>query len=233
MALGLALAFLAACGSREPAPHGFATTTASTTTTSSSTSTSVPVTLPTTTTAPTANVNVAGLEQRLAALGYWPGNEDDVFDADTFHAVVAVQKAAGIPRDGVVGAATQRALDDGVRPAPRSTTGRVVEIDRSRQLLLVVEDGTLMTTFDTSTGSARHRTPIGHFRITRQIDALHRSPLGLLYRPKYFYKGIAMHGYTSVPAYPASHGCVRITYHAMDHVWATDLAPVGTPVWVY
>ena len=44
---------------------------------------------------------------------------------------------------------------------------------------------------------------------------------------------MTIHGYTSVPAYPASHGCVRVTYPAMDFIWDKGLTPIGTPVWVY
>jgi lipoprotein-anchoring transpeptidase ErfK/SrfK len=76
-------------------------------------------------------------------------------------------------------------------------------------------------------------TPIGTWEITREIDAPHWSALGLLYRPKYFHGGVAIHGYTSVPPEPASHGCVRVTYAAMDFVWSSGSLPVGTPVWVY
>lgn len=68
--------------------------------------------------------------------------------------------------------------------------------------------------------------------ITREIDGLRRRSLGLLCRPKYFHEGVAIHGYTNVPPCPASHGCVRVTYPAMDHIWAAGLMPVGTPVWV-
>ena len=32
----------------------------------------------------------------------------------------------------------------------------------------------------------------------------------VLYYPMYFLRGFAIHGYPDVPAYPASHGCVRI-----------------------
>jgi N-acetylmuramoyl-L-alanine amidase len=32
----------------------------------------------------------------------------------------------------------------------------------------------------------------------------------VLWYPMYFKGGFAIHGYPSVPAYPASHGCVRI-----------------------
>jgi lipoprotein-anchoring transpeptidase ErfK/SrfK len=36
-----------------------------------------------------------------------------------------------------------------------------------------------------------------------------------------------------VPPYAASHGCVRVTLAAIDWIWAEDVAPIGTPVWVY
>ncbi len=77
-------------------------------------------------------------------------------------------------------------------------------------------------------------TPTGHFEIFRQIDGWRESHLGRLYRPKYFtYNGIALHGYTFVPPYPASHGCVRVTIPAMDYIWTHDLAPIGISVHVY
>jgi hypothetical protein len=176
---------------------------------------------------------VRNVEARLAALGYWPGAVDGVFDDDTFHATVALQKTAGIEADGIVGPVTSAALDRGVRPTARSRRGHVVEIDLLHQVLLVVDDGKVEAVFDTSTGRASLPTPQGTWTITRQIDGLRRSRLGLLYRPKYFHLGVAIHGFTSVPAYPASHSCVRVTYHAMDHIWGAGLAPLGTPVWVY
>jgi lipoprotein-anchoring transpeptidase ErfK/SrfK len=30
-----------------------------------------------------------------------------------------------------------------------------------------------------------------------------------------------------------SHGCVRISNEAIDWVWAQNLDPIGTTVWVY
>ena len=58
--------------------------------------------------------------------------------------------------------------------------------------------------------------------------------LGPLYRPKYFHEdGIAVHGYDVVPPYPASHGCARLTFAAMDYVWANGLMPMGSTVLVY
>jgi hypothetical protein len=220
-------------------------------TTPSTTGTTTPPTVPSSTTTSTtpppppaapvatglrrgdSGPEVSEIQARLSELGCWSGEADGTFGWDTHHAVVALQKAAGLERDGIVGPETQRALDDGVRPEARSRTGRVVEIDLGRQLLLVVEDGSVVAVFDTSTGARSGTTPPGQWTISREIDGLRRSPLGLLYRPKYVHEGVAIHGYTSVPAHPATHGCVRVTYPAMDHIWAAGLMPVGTPVWVY
>ena len=47
----------------------------------------------------------------------------------------------------------------------------------------------------------------------------------------YFDGGIAMHGLDSVPPYPASHGCVRISMPEAPAVYA--FVSVGTPVYVY
>jgi lipoprotein-anchoring transpeptidase ErfK/SrfK len=186
---------------------------------------------------------VLALQQRLTALGYWLGTPDGTFGAQTLQAVYAVQKTAGLSRDGVVGAKTRAALADGVRPHPRSSSGRVVEIDLERQVLLIVQDGRLLSTLNTSTGSgdvyyvrgdARLAvTPRGHFHVYAQIDGMRHSDLGFLWRPKYFRGGIAVHGSDSVPPWPASHGCVRVSNRAIDRIWAEGLVPIGTPVWVY
>ncbi len=176
---------------------------------------------------------VLALEQRLSALGYWVDDIDGNFGSGTHHAVVALQKAAGLSRDGIVGPNTRAALAAGIRPTARTGAGRVLEVDLTRQLLLVVSDGSVQEIHDTATGRRSGTTPVGTWTTTREIDGYRYAPLGTLYRPKYFYRGVAIHGYTSVTPSPASHGCVRVTYPAMDHLWATGVAPVGTVVEVY
>lgn len=260
LALAAVVATAAACGGDDTAGTGPAggpprSTTSAPATSGSPATTAAPTTSPSTTTTPAptttappppavpavpatlrqgdAGPQVRALQQRLSDLGYWTGDADGVFGPDTHHAVVALQKAAGLGRDGIVGPATQGALDRGVRPVPHSHSGRVVEIDLDHQLLIVARDGRVELVFDTSTGTAAGSTPAGQWTVTREIDGLRRSRLGLLYRPKYFYEGVAVHGYTSVPPYPASHGCVRVTYPAMDHIWRAGLMPVGTLVLVY
>jgi hypothetical protein len=186
---------------------------------------------------------VVALQNRLNELGYWNGKADGAFGGVTQQAVYALQKTAGLPRDGVVGPKTQQALDKGVRPSAKSTSGHVIEIDKKRQILMIVDDGKVSTILNTSTGSGQHyeydgethlaSTPAGHFVAGRQIDGWRHGPLGPLWRPKYFNGGIAVHGAPSVPAYPASHGCARVSMSAMDWIWANNKMPLKTKVWVY
>ncbi|HET7280151.1 MAG TPA: L,D-transpeptidase family protein [Dermatophilaceae bacterium] len=186
---------------------------------------------------------VEEVQQRLSALGYWLGTADGQYGDLTQQAVTALQKAAGIGRDGIFGPATRRALDAGTRPTPHTTSGNAVEVNLGRQLLLVVQGGRITHILNTSTGSgqtytsrgAQHVavTPTGRYSFYRAVDGEDRSPLGLLWRPRYFNGGIAVHGFSSVPPYPASHGCVRVSNEAMNMIWATGIMPVGRTVLVY
>ncbi|MFF2269910.1 peptidoglycan-binding protein [Cellulosimicrobium cellulans] len=188
---------------------------------------------------------VVALQQRLADLGYFIGTPDGDFGGGTQQAVWALQKAAGLSRDGVVGPATQAALDEGVTPQPRSGSGKVIEIDLDRQLLLAVEDGRVVTVVNASSGNGesyeakgrtyRAGTPRGEFHVGRQVDGNHSSSLELgdMWRPKFFTGGIAVHGSGSIPPWPASHGCVRVANSAMNWLWDSWHADPGTTVLVY
>jgi hypothetical protein len=187
---------------------------------------------------------VLALQERLTALGYWLGTPDGSFGSLTQQAVYALQGAAGLSRDGVVGPVTRAALDAGTRPQARSSSGAVTEIDRDAGLIAFVRDGQVHLVLHTSTGTFeryRHEgrrlladTPEGRFAVTWAHDGWRDGALGRLYRPRYFHPdGIAVHGYPSVPAHPASHGCARVSNEAMDMVWARDLMPRGSAVRVY
>jgi len=186
---------------------------------------------------------VVAAQQRLIQLGFWVQAADGTYGDSTAQAVLALQKATGLERDGVLGPRSRLALTSGPLMHPRSTSGHWVEIDLSRQLLMIVDNGLVRTIFNTSTGSGEAyssggstsiaSTPAGQYAVFRQVDHLDPGPLGDLWRPKYFNRGIAVHGAASVPAYPASHGCARVSNEAMDWIWSTDAAPVGTSVWVY
>lgn len=187
---------------------------------------------------------VVTLQRRLDALGYWCGSADGVFGHLTQQAVWAVQKVAGLSRDGVVGPATWGALDAGRRPSPRTRSGTVVEVDKSRQIVMIVVSGAVRFTLNTSTGSGQRYysdgrwktayTPTGGYSIySRFTSGWQSGPLGSMWRPAYWYKGWAIHGSTSIPPYPASHGCVRVSTAAMNLLYAQNLVPVGRSLVVY
>ena len=221
------------------------------------TSPSTPSTPPTPTATPTQDAEpvllragdkgdaVAQVQRRLRELGYFLPTVDGDFGSSTLQAVWALQKAAGITRDGVVGPETLAALDAGARPTPRSTTGHVIEVDLVTQLVLAVQDGHVDAIINASSGSGRQYealgrthtafTPRGDFTVIQQVDGMHDSTLGLgtMYRPKYFRGGWAIHGSPSIPPYPASHGCVRVSNAAINWIWDDFGAPLGTPVLIY
>jgi lipoprotein-anchoring transpeptidase ErfK/SrfK len=188
--------------------------------------------------------DVAALQRRLAELGYEVTAADGEFGEATRHAVTAFQKVNGLDRDGAVGPKTRKALDHPRVPKPRSGgAGLHLEVDITHQVVMVVQGGRVTEILDSSTASGRTytspkthelrvaRTPIGSFRVQRKINAWRKSDLGLLWRPAYFTGGFAVHGSLSVPPFPASHGCVRLTMASMNRLY--DRLPVGTRVLVY
>lgn len=185
---------------------------------------------------------VRALQEQLAGMAYWVGAVDGIYGTVTEQAVMAFQKVNGLTRDGVVGPNTRAALANPRAPEVRSGGGDVIEVNEAQQVLLYVRDGRVLHIFNTSTGTEDYYTyggrryladtPNGQWEVYRQIDGWRESRLGRLYRPKYFHTdGIAIHGYPHVPAYPASHGCVRVSLAAMDFLWPR--IGIGTDVWVY
>lgn len=216
-----------------------------TTSTSTSTTTTEP---PTTTTAPaqqstTAPIpSVRALQERLAELGYDVGTPDGRWGARTTYSLMAFQKVEGLTRDGQDGPETQAALATASPPGPMLPGGAPtrIEIDVARQVMFHWVNGSLARILPVSTGNNERYcvdgecsvavTPGGSFRIGRKASGLEVAPLGELWWPMYFNGGIAIHGSPSVPAYPASHGCIRIPMYAAPTFY--DQVPAGTRVHV-
>ena len=190
-----------------------------------------------------SGAQVTVLQERLSELGYWIDGIDGEYGLHTVHAVTALQKAAGIARDGIVGPDTRAALEAGTVPEATITEGDAVEIDLETQLLMVISDGEPAGILHTSTGSGNPyegsdgvnriaTTPTGTYEVFRHVDSWDPGPYGALYRPMYFNGGIAVHGYTSVPAEPASKGCARVSLAAMDWLWENGHMDIHTTVLV-
>ena len=172
-------------------------------------------------------------------MGAVDGNLDEV----TQSAVVAFQKVNGMERTGeITPDFTTRVMSTtGTPPAlvPGGGANRV-EIDLTRQVLFLYEGDAVSRILPVSSGNGERFcdggycrnavTPTGDFAIYRQGEGWEEGPLGSLYNPQYFNGGIAVHGSRSVPAEPASHGCVRIPMSAAE--WFPGHVTKGTPVFV-
>jgi hypothetical protein len=177
--------------------------------------------------------SVRGVQFRLWTLGFLDrASVTGTLDYETEQALLAFQGWQDLSRTGTVTGETQVALFVSSSPAPLThRSGRRVEIHRERGVLLLVENNEVQRAVHTSTG-AFGRTPSGTFRVYRK-ELLSWSVPFKVWMPyaSYFVGGIAMHEYSYVPSYPASHGCVRLP--AGDAIRVYGFADVGTPVYVF
>jgi N-acetylmuramoyl-L-alanine amidase len=175
---------------------------------------------------------VVYLQQRLTTLHYDVGPVDGIFGYSTLHGVYAFQKVQGIGVDGIVGPVTWSRIAGPYVPRARyHRSAASVEVNLTRRVVYLTRSGAVTRILDASPGKPSTPTPTGSFSIYRRIDGWRQSTLGLLWRPNYFYRGYALHGSTSVPTYPASHGCVRVTIQAINRAWSQLY--VGERLYVY
>lgn len=194
---------------------------------------------------------VSKAQQRLIDLGFWVNGTDGTYGLTTAQAVMAFQKWAGLPRTTAIDERTAQLLNTSLcRPTPGITSGDLIEIDKGRQLMFIIRGGKTQWVVNVSTGgnyfyTATDKktgeriedtaiTPNGDFRVYRVHDeARYEGSLGTLYRPRFIVGGVAVHGYSSVPNYPASHGCIRVTNQAMDMIWGTNAMPMKSRVVIH
>ncbi len=153
------------------------------------------------------------------------------YSSSVADAVMAFQKAYGLPRTYVFGPRDWRKLDRAKTLRPRySGSGLHIEISKGKQILMVVRDGSPIGIIHVSTG-ATGNTPVGTHRILWKAYSAPTPYGGLLYWDMEFYPSFAMHAYPSVPPYPASHGCVRQPNWVAP--WTYRMSYVGETVHVY
>lgn len=189
---------------------------------------------------PAPSYDVAAAQRTLADLGYYLGPTDGRRGPALRSAVMAFQKVQGLGADGVIGAATLKALEAPKKPVLKaSSPSNRVEVDLTKQVLYVVKGGAIARILPVSSGNgasykqkngatARSLTPVGWYKIQRRIVGERKADLGTLYDPQYFHQGWAIHGSNSVPAVPASHGCVRVS--RADATYLLGAIGIGTIV---
>jgi len=148
------------------------------------------------------------LQRGLAKLRYAVSRSGS-FDAATGRAVMAFRKVNGMARSlDADRRVVERVLAGKGAFKPRHPdAGRHVEADISRQVLALIDGGEVVATYHTSTGAPATPTIVGDFRVYRKTPGF--NSLGMLHS-SYFIRGYAIHGFIDVPAFNASHGCLRL-----------------------
>jgi peptidoglycan hydrolase-like protein with peptidoglycan-binding domain len=170
------------------------------------------------------------LQHRLAAVGYVVGARGR-FDARTARAVLAFRKTTGMARTTAAGPSVFRRLARGggrFRVRYRSH-GRHVEASLSKQVMaLIGRGGRVERIYPISSGAPVSPTVTGNFKVYRRDPGT--NVIGMIHT-SYFWGAYAIHGYRSVPIYPASHGCLRVP---PDDAWSVfRWVRYGTRVDVY
>lgn len=173
-----------------------------------------------------AGPSVYELDRRLHELHFALGRVDGYYGLDDLDAVTAFQKLHGLPRTGTVDARVWRELQRAEIPRARYP-GDHVEVSKGRQVLFLVRNGKVALVVPVSTG-ATGNTPLGHWRVYSRVPGYNAKAM---YYSSFFVGGFAIHGYASVPPYPASHGCIRIPLWVAYRVFS--LIDYGTAVYIY
>jgi lipoprotein-anchoring transpeptidase ErfK/SrfK len=106
--------------------------------------------------------------------------------------------------------------------------GKHAEFDWSRQVLVLARGATPQIVIPASSGKSSTPTVFGSFRFQRREPGTNSHGM---YYSTYFIGGYAIHGYPSVPTYPASHGCIRIPIPSAQRVYSW--IELGDPIKVY
>jgi hypothetical protein len=142
----------------------------------------------------------------------------DRFDDATGRAVMAYRKVNHMARrfDADERVIRRVLAGRGAFKVRHPDAGRHVEADLSLQVLALIDKGKVVETYHTSTGAPATPTIIGSFRVYRKDPGT--NALGMVHS-SYFIRGYAIHGYVSVPAFNASHGCLRVPIPDALHIF--------------
>lgn len=172
------------------------------------------------------------VQQRLAEIGFLPADAvDGLAGYRTQQAIMAFQAWHGLGRDGVAGPLTKAKLAKAGRPQPRTSgPAHRIEVNRAKGVALLIDGGKVVRAIHVSSGAAGStETPAGTYKVFRKELKSWSVPFSTwLPYASYFNNGIAFHEYPDVPAFPASHGCVRVPAPEAPGVYA--FASQGTTV---
>jgi hypothetical protein len=152
------------------------------------------------------------------------------YGSHTERAVMAFRKVNGMARNFQATPEIFKMLADGKGgyEIKHPGAGHHAEVDISKQIMALADDGEAKYIFHVSTGAAATPSDPGGFTFYRKDPGY--NSIGMYYSV-YYNRGEATHGYQSVPPYPASHGCIRNPIP--DSVFIYNWIDLGDKMYVY
>lgn len=150
---------------------------------------------------------VVGFKKAMRKMGYI-ANSGSCFGGKTARGVLAYRKVNGMSRSMRAGAGLVKKAFSGKGgyEVRHPGAGEHVEAPLSKQVLVFAKGDKPFAIYPISSGKSSTPTVTGHYEFIRQEPGYNSHGM---YYSFYFYGGYAVHGYESVPDYPASHGCLR------------------------
>jgi hypothetical protein len=150
---------------------------------------------------------VLAFKKGMRKMGY-VANDGRCFGGKTARGVLAYRKVNGMARSMRAGKGLVKRVfaGRGGYRVRHPGADRHVEVPLSKQVMVFAKDDKPYAIYPISSGKSSTPTVTGHFRFIRTEPGYNSHGM---YYSFYFYGGYAVHGYESVPDYPASHGCIR------------------------
>jgi lipoprotein-anchoring transpeptidase ErfK/SrfK len=166
----------------------------------------------------------------LAKEGYGNAPDGKRFTDATSRAVKAFRKVNGMARTYAATPDIFKKLADGkgAFKLRYPGAGHHVEVDISRQVMVLADKGKPQRTYHISSGAPGTPSDRGHYTFYRKDPGY--NAIGMYYSV-YYNRGEATHGYKSVPDYPASHGCLRNPIPDSKSIY--NWINLGDDIWVY
>jgi hypothetical protein len=150
---------------------------------------------------------VVGFKKAMRKLGYI-ANSGRCFGGKTARGVLAYRKVNEMTRSMRAGKGLVKRVfaGRGGYRVRHPGAGQHVEAPLGKQVLVFAKGDEPYAIYPISSGKSSTPTVTGHFEFIRTEPGYNSHGM---YYSWYFYGGYAVHGYESVPDYPASHGCLR------------------------
>ena len=150
---------------------------------------------------------VMGFKKAMAKMGY-VASGGSCFNGKTGREVLAYRKVNGMARNERAGKGLVKRVfaGRGGYRVRHPDAGEHAEVPLSKQVLVLTKGDKPFAIYPVSSGKPSTPTVTGHFNFYRREPGYNSEGM---YYSFYLHGGYAVHGYESVPDYPASHGCVR------------------------